>query len=544
MVLSAIYSNGMIIQKDKTNIIEGTSNPGCAVDVTFNNKKYSVSADGEGRFAVTLDCVPAGGPYAIIVEDGSQKREIKDVYAGDVFLLAGQSNMELPVSRTLETYGSELTDVNYPLMRMFQLPKEAVFGEPDKILASGEWIAADNDAFTDFSALGFYFAQMKQESDGIPVGLIHAAVGGTHIEAFLSREQALASANDLKIKAKEQGRELVCRCGVNDTCKMCCESRIKADEVPGYVADKTRLDMENMEDWYKEINSGDRGLKEGWQDGIWDETEDIASIDVPCSWLDNQYFETIGTVWVQKVIDIPEDMCNQPGRLRIGTIVDADETYINGVLVGKTDYFYPPRNYTFPEGILKPGKNVITVRVIINNNVGEFKKDMPYYIKAGNREISLEGKWSSRIGIVASRKMGDQSFFTWYPTSLYNSMIYPVRNISFKTLFFYQGESNARYPEDYEYLMKDMIAQFRSIWGEDMPFIFAELPRFDGESWEEENDEWDRMRVSLRKVAQDVEGTRMVPMYDLGQYNEIHPQNKRDVARRFYDAYLDLVEQK
>lgn len=542
MILSAIYSNGMIIQRDKKNKVEGNCEAGCTVELIFNNKKYSCIADANGDFMIELDPVKAGGPYNMIIECGNERKEITDIYSGDVFLLTGQSNMELPVSRTLETYGSELTDVNEPTIRMFQLPKEAVFGRPDRILTSGEWIAADNDTFKDFSALGFYFAAIKQSDDNIPVGLVHAAVGGTHIEAFMSRERVLKAGELLKIKATEQGRDNVCRCGYNDTCKMCYLKRIEQNETPGYVESETAADIRNMDDWYSEINSGDRGLKEGWSEGIWEDCDDITTIGVPCSWLTNEYRDTIGTVWVQKVIDVPEDMCALAGRLRVGTIVDADETYINGQLVGKTDYFYPPRNYEFGEGILKPGANVITIRVIINNNVGEFKKDMPYYIKAGDKEISLEGEWKSRIGIIASRKMGEQSFFTWYPTSLYNSMLYPVRNLSFKSIFFYQGESNARYPEDYEFLLKDMIEEFRELWGDDMSFVFAELPRFDGESWEEDNDEWDRMRISLRNVARDVANTRMVPMYDLGQYNEIHPQNKRDVAKRFYEAYLELNE--
>lgn len=543
MVLSAIYSDGMVIQRDKANVIEGKTKPDTTVNIRFNNEEIITKTDANGCFTAKLGAVSVGGPYTISIDDGTDIKEIKDVYAGDVFLLAGQSNMELPVARTLEKYGSELKDVNIPLMRMFQLPKEAVFGKPSESLEGGEWIPADNDSFKDFSALGFYFAQMKIASDGVPVGLIHAAVGGTHIEAFMSKEQVFKSAETLKIKAKEQGRELVCKCGYNDTCKMCYAQRIAEDERPGFVEQKTQQDLDNMNEWSAEINLGDKGVAGKWKEGIWEENDEITKITVPGSWLDNCYADFIGTVWVQKVVDIPADMCGLEGRLRLGTIVDADETYINGKLVGKTEYFYPPRNYTFGSDVLKPGKNVITVRVIINNNVGEFKKDMPYYIKAGDKEISLEGVWNSKIGIKASRKMGDQSFFTWYPASLYNSMIYPVRNISFKSVFFYQGESNSRYPEDYEYLMKDMIAEFRGLFGENIPFVIAELPLFDGETWEDTkaaNDEWDRMRKSVRNVVRDVEETRMAPLYDLGQYNEIHPQNKRDVAKRFYDAYLDL----
>ena len=298
-----------------------------------------------------------------------------------------------------------------------------------------------------------------------------------------------------------------------------------------------------MGEWYKKTDEDDIGLKEKWYDHEWTEDEKMGGIEikVPESWLNNVLKNRIGTVWVQRVVYVPSEYCERDVQLRLGTIVDADTTYVNGVQVGKTDYFYPPRRYNIPSGILKHGKNVITVRVTINNNVGEFKEDMPYCIKADENELPLDGIWNARVAAV-EEPLGPQTFFTWHPTALYNRMIYPLRNTAFKSVLFYQGESNTRYPEDYEYLMTDMVREWRSLFGYKVPFIFARLPYFRGESWEIPGDDWEDLRDAQQRASQKIEDCAIAELYDLGEYNEIHTQNKKEVAKRFYDEYKMLMK--
>ena len=542
MRLSKIYSDGMIIQRNAENIVEGVATPGNEVRLYFDKKIYEGTCDDDGNFTIFLEPMEEGGPYTINITDNSDRYTINDVYVGDVFLLAGQSNMELPVSRTLDLYKKDLEGIDYPLIRMFQMPKDFKFGEPDLRTKSGEWLTANEKNVMDFSALGFYFAQIKFDKDNVPVGLVHAAVGGTHIEAFMSEERILKTAKRLRKIAKEEGRELVCKCLINDSCKMCYEETINKDKDDFYVRNTINSEMEKMGEWYKKTDEDDIGLKEKWYDHEWSEDEKMGGIEikVPESWLNNVLKNRIGTVWVQRVVYVPSEFCERDVQLRLGTIVDADTTYVNGVQVGKTDYFYPPRRYNIPGGILKHGKNVITVRVTINNNVGEFKEDMPYCIKADENELPLDGIWNARVAAV-EEPLGPQTFFTWHPTALYNRMIYPLRNISFNAVLFYQGESNTRYPEDYEYLMIDMVKEWRSLFGYKVPFIFAKLPYFRGESWEIPGDDWEDLRDAQQRAADKIEDCAIAELYDLGEYNEIHTQNKKEVAKRFYDEYRMLL---
>lgn len=103
-------------------------------------------------------------------------------------------------------------------------------------------------------------------------------------------------------------------------------------------------------------------------------------------------------VWFRKEIDVPASMLEGEVMLKLGTIVDADDTYINGVSVGSTGYRYPPRRYPVPQGLLKPGRNTIAVRVVSNENTGAFVPDMPYKLVGSGQELDLRGMWQYRVG--------------------------------------------------------------------------------------------------------------------------------------------------
>ena len=542
MKLSHIYSDGMIIQRQAENIIEGYAEPDNEIRLYFDKTIYEGMCDEEGHFSIALSPMEAGGPHTINITDKSDRYTINDVYVGDVFLLAGQSNMELPVSRTLDLYREELKGIDYPLIRMFQMPQDFKFGDPDESVKSGEWISADEKKVMNFSALGFYFARIKFDKDSVPVGLVHAAVGGTHIEAFMSEERLIKTGRKLRKIAEREGRELVCRCEKNDSCKMCYEEAIAKNKDDIYVRSTIKSDLDKMNSWNQKTDADDIGLIEKWYDHEWSSDEKMGGIEIkiPESWLYNVLKNRIGTVWVQRSVYVPQEFCERDVELRLGTIVDADVTYVNGIEVGHTEYFYPPRRYQVPGGILKHGKNTITVRVIINNNVGEFKEDMPYCIKADENELPLDGIWNARVAAV-EEPMGSQTFFSWQPTALYNRMIYPLRNMSFKSVLFYQGESNTKYAEDYEYLMIDMVKEWRALFGYDVPFLFARLPYFRGESWEIPSDDWEDLRDAQERASDRIENCALVELYDLGIYNEIHCPNKKEAAARFYDEYVRLM---
>lgn len=540
MKLSAIYTDGMILQRNKTIRIYGEAAAGGKITVSMESKTGEAVADANGKFQVSLPAFEAGGPFTMdIVEEAGDSLSLKDIYVGDVFLLSGQSNMELPVNRTLDLYRELVQTVNYPAIRMFQLPKVHEFSGPQDMLEEGEWISVNPETVMEFSAVGFYFAMLKQEEDHIPVGLVHAAIGGAHIEAFISEETLLRESIKMRAAAVRRGDELRCNCDKNGSCKWCYEEIIARNKQPGYPESVLAKEAAVAGAWFERLYRHDLGIQGKWETFEWT-GEDLAEADViavPGMWNHIPLGKMCGTVWLQRKVDVPADWCGKEVELRLGTMVDSDITYINGIQVGRTEYRYPPRRYMLDANVLKAGANIITIRLTMDANVGGFKPDMPYCLKMGDDEISLEGNWNARIGTVEQPLEGG-SFFAWMPTALFNSMIYPVRSYTFAGILFYQGESNCELADDYVYLHRAMIEEWRSVLGEELPYVYAQLPDFEGEGGGGCN-QWIKMQRAQRR-ALEIPGTAMAVLHDLGQYNELHPQNKLEVAKRFYSCWKEM----
>ena len=260
---------------------------------------------------------------------------------------------------------------------------------------------------------------------------------------------------------------------------------------------------------------------------------------------DNKELETIrGSVWLLKNVNIPSGWTGQEVRLYLGTLVDADDTYVNGEHVGNTGYRFPPRRYRIPAGVLHVGVNTIVIRLIVNGRTGGFVPEMPYYLSLGDEKIGLEGKWEFKIGGSLDRErdgdafeMSDVTFFNWKPTAQYNGMVYPLRNLKFKGVLFYQGESNCTHTWEYEYLMIDMTECLRELLGEELPFGFIQLPRFG----EPGTKDWDELRESQARAAAVIPNSCIADIYDLGFTYELHPQTKKEAAERLYEKMKPLL---
>jgi sialate O-acetylesterase len=187
MKRSSIISDGMVLQRNKENTISGKTNPFQKVEVSFVNHTYSTKSNSSGEWSIELEALEPGGPYQMeIVAD--ERILIQDILVGDVWVLGGQSNMELPVSRTLDLFYEKMKAVNKPAIRQFSVAQNYDFHGPKKELEGGSWISATNNDVMKFSAAGYFFAQEIHKKYGVPVGLIQAAVGGTPIEAWMSEK--------------------------------------------------------------------------------------------------------------------------------------------------------------------------------------------------------------------------------------------------------------------------------------------------------------------------------------------------------------------
>ena len=220
-------------------------------------------------------------------------------------------------------------------------------------------------------------------------------------------------------------------------------------------------------------------------------------------------------------------------------MVDSDETWINGVKVGQTPYQYPPRKYEIPEGLLKKGRNEVTVRLICENGHGRLTPDKEYRIFNERGNIELKGSWKYRIGCRLETPAPEQTFISWMATGLYQGMLHPCQNYTVKGILWYQGESNDKRPDSYGRLLKKMIQSWRIQWRQEhLPFVVAQLPGFSIDL--EEDNRWPKIRQA-QKEAEELPNVAVTVNLDLGEKNDLHPTGKREVAYRMYRAALQTV---
>lgn len=499
--LPALVSDGMVLQRDQKIKIWGKADSKEKVSVQFQNKKYQTIADVNGNWQILLPSQNAGGPYTMTINEVT----LKDILIGDVWLASGQSNMELPMYRVKPLYEKEFASANNKNIRFFTVPQKYNFKEAQDNFSSGKWESTSSSTIANFSAVAYFFAKNLNEKYNVPIGILHASLGGSPVQAWMDPKTLKKYPEYLAEAEKWKSDDLI---------------------------KNTESNEKNLSDaWYVELNANDLGLKQNWTSNATDFSS-WKTINVPGSW-ENQEGEFEGTVWLKKEIILPNGSNGKAAFLNLGRIKDADETYINGVKVGNVTYEYPPRWYKIPAGVLKDGKNIITVRAINGSGKGEFIADKPYYLELEGQKIDLKGNWQYKIGTKMNRVAPGQTFIRWKPTGLYNAMINPLINYNIKGTIWYQGESNTGKPKEYGDLLTTMISDWRTKFGQkNMPFIVVQLSNFMEASKQPIESNWAELRDQQRTISQEVPNTGLVVTNDIGEWNDIHPLNKKSVGDR------------
>ncbi|HKK80689.1 MAG TPA: sialate O-acetylesterase, partial [Prolixibacteraceae bacterium] len=205
-------------------------------------------------------------------------------------------------------------------------------------------------------------------------------------------------------------------------------------------------------------------------------------------------------------------------------------------------YEYPQRRYTIPVGVLKPGKNLFVVRVTNQYGKGGFIPDKPYMLLAKGDTIDLKGYWQYKVGVVYRH---DKQFKRGIsaqnsPTALYNGMIAPFTNYAVRGFVWYQGESNAGNPEAYKDFQPNLINNWRNKWNMGkLPFLIAQLPNYMDVDYLPTESNWAEIREVQLQTALEMDNVGVGINIDLGEWNDIHPGNKKPVGER-----LALVAQR
>lgn len=530
--LPRLLGDYAVLQRGKDIHIWGWDLPGRTVSIRLveeeadgKTQAWHVRTDETGSFSAFLPAREAGGPYTLRVEDeAGEWLERKHLLIGDVWYCSGQSNMELPMSWVAPYYEEEIKNCENPYIRSFKIAEHADFHGPLSEPLSGKWKPANPKNVLDFSACTYFFAKKRWDRTGVPVGILNVSLGGAKIEAFMSREM-LKGYDDCLAEAERYAQD-------------------------DWRKEQEEKNEQSTAEWYGRLQEEDAGIKGAWmQEEAWNKNEESgrkdysSRIDVPFFFRNTGYRGLCGSVWLARHFTVTKEMATQDSVLCLGTMVDADEVYVNGSLAGCTAYQYPERRYPLKAGMLHAGENFLVIRLISEQGEGRITPGKPFCLKTESGEIPLSGTFQAKVGAVCENRP-PVDFINWRSTGLYNGMAAPCEAFPIAGFLWYQGEANAHMPGVLTYAdkLKRLIEGYRKARKDNgLPFLYVQLPNFKIETYygneEERDSDWDAMRLEQEKVLT-LPGTGMVRTIGLGEDNDLHPHNKKDVG----ELLADLAE--
>lgn len=513
--LPRLLSDGVVLQRDAEVSIWGFARDGEAIAVWLDDRRVGSTLARAGRWRLFIPAQPAGGPHVLIIE-GDNTARVDDLWFGDVWVASGQSNMELSMQRVRGRFAADVASADYPLIRQFDVPRGYDFVAPHADFDEGEWVASTPETVLDFSAVAWFFARDLHQRYGVPIGILSSNYGGTTVEGWMSE----AALENFPAHLEATRRLHDAR----------------------YLQSLLDADRRAHAGWEARVAGNDAGLA---SDAPWSHPEhddrSWQTIRVPGLWAGTPLDGLYGAAWFRREIMLPAALAGHEAALELGRIVDADVTWVNGVEVGATTYEYPPRRYRIPPGVLREGRNVIALRVVNERGTGGFVIDKPYELRIGAERIDLSGEWRYRIG-SAVEPLPPPSFVLWHqPLGFYNAMLAPLTSMTIKGVAWYQGESNVGRAAEYRQLFPAMIRDWRRQWGQgDFPFLFVQLPNFLAASSEPGESAWASLREAQRNTLS-VPATGMAVAIDVGEWNDLHPAEKKVVGERLARVARELA---
>lgn len=499
-----VFSHHMVLQRDTEVPVWGNAPAGAIVSVVWGKDTVKGVADPSGRWMIHLPKTKAGGPFTLKVYASSNASDsllFTDILVGDVWLASGQSNMEM---KMLESRNAkvEIARAQHPSIRMFKVP-HAKSILPENDTQGGSWVVCDSSSVRENSALAYFFARQVMKESGVPVGIIQSTWGGTPVEAWTSKEALLSSGISRK------------RVQANDTLS-----------VQHFVRDS--LDLIRFWDIVYHPKNGTEKLipDTAYNDSAWR----AVRMPAPLNRSGLSYYE--GIVWLRKTIVIPPAFSTRNVVIHLGHPEMNYTLYFNGVEICKNVWNAQLTHYyTLPQGLVRPGKNQITVRMAYLWGGGGFNPpSTDMYLSDGRTKLLLSGPWKYQRYLEPP--LPKIYNYHYYPSLLYNAMIHPIVPYGLKGVLWYQGEANDTAAYHYQQLFPLMINDWRVRWKQGyLPFLFVQLPNYKKQETAPMESEWAEMREA-QAMALSQPNTGMACTIDIGDAGDIHPKNKQEVAYR------------
>ena len=540
-----LFQSGMVMQRGKPIPVWGKADAGETVTVSFNKKTYSVVAGADGRWRVDLPVMKAGGPYTLEVKGEGANSEgivLDDVLVGDVWLLSGQSNIDVTIERVYPQYTKEIDGLDNPRIRLFRVQNDTdTHGVRDDIKPTSiNWKPLNKQNAWLFSAVGTFLGKRMFEKTHVPQGIIVNSWGGTPIEAWLPADSL-----------RKDYPQLL--------------KRLSIYQNDAYVKAQGQANGLAAQQWQQMLDESDPGINGQWAATDFDDTAwtSVSQWDNGWALSPTTGRPVVGTVWLRQHIHVDKAHAGKPARLLLGTLFDQDITYLNGCEVGHTYYQYPPRRYDIPEGLLREGDNVITVRFISKYGKPHFLPEKPYMLAFGDDRMSLNPmpqdviqlgeQWKMHLGTEMPSCPGTDISLQNQPTTLYNAVLHPLAPYALNGVVWYQGESNSGNPAPYADYLRKLMGSWRTLWNDQqLPFVIVQLANYDGRQQNGSpspitlqttpvNSNWACLQEAQHRVAQADPRAELAVINDLGETVDIHPLRKKEVAERVALGFERLI---
>ena len=544
-----VFTDHMVFQRDKPIRIAGSAPRGFPVTVHFAECAATVKAGADNRWLATFPPRAAQRGVSVRVEcpPFAKAIELRDVAVGELWFCGGQSNMEFPVKG--ERFYS-LTDgdavaaaANDPDLRVLYIPHAVAPDGPCHNATPGiRWETCDTPDFaTHCSAIGYLFGQMLRKRLGVPVGLVSSNWGGCRIEPWISEDALRRFRLTDELRRLETARRL-------DPAE---DHRLgKAEQ-----AARKRV----FRAWLRKFQTIDpaksREALASW-----------AKPDAPKAGWGLTYIAQMlgcaepGIVWYRRTVTIPADWKGGV-RFHADWINDLGEIFWDGRRIGASDcfeesYWSLPRNFDVPLALSRPGEHTVAVRIQNHYGAGSMA-GVRLETPDGSRRLELSGQqdiWFERIELRPPKDFpvrpvppcmtpASPRLDSNLPSTQFNAMFAPVATLAMRGAIWYQGCSNAGEWKRYGLQQKALVDGWRRAVGDkDFAFVAVELAGFaqHNPGARLADDFWKDLPpmeqpFSLVREAQEtirsVRRCGIASAVDIGDHSDIHPANKREVAR-------------
>ncbi len=527
LTIAPHLSSHMVLQHGKPAPIRGGgAQPGEEVTASFGAVTARARADAKGDWQVTLPALPRGQSGTVTIRAASGAAlQLDDVVTGDVWLCSGQSNMDLPVSGSANPERTARESAGLPI-RLLKVKRVAEAKPARDIVPERAWSRAAPDAVSGFSAACWHMAREILRNDPkTPLGLIHAAWGGSTIEDWMSP----AALRSTGASAEQLGWL----------------ERYAADPTAALAAAVAATDR-----WAEQADPGSAGA--AWAAPAFDDSG-WETIAVPGQWERSGVAGLggyDGVMWFRTGIDLTAaELGDGKGVvLELGRIDERDRVWINGVPVGAQLVAAEARSYRIPAGVLKAGRNSIAVRVIDEMGGGGFSSpaDALALVLPGGARKPLAGSWRYRRGSADSAWKAAPPAIPWsMPRGLamaWNGMIAPLAGTGLRGIAWYQGESNTSRAADYAGALRAWRTSWRAHFNDAaLPVVVVQLPGYGPRSPRPVDAPWAQLREAQRIVANADAATGLAVAIDLGVATDIHPAHKDEVGERMGQEALRIA---